>query len=1416
MAYRTSHGAEVALKLYYHQHDGIWRSPVTDVFSFGTNWGSNWRAYLEITNQAPSDPTWSNSVGWLTGPGASVRFYSTTNGTPSYARNTVLQTVVSNGALAGFREVFPSGATTYYELLQSPNGSSTARRAFLTRRVDSQTNTTRFNYTTNNGRVLLCSVVDSDGRTNTLRYDTTVPTFVAEVQSPVATNCVRFTYNTNALLQSLVDIAGMTSSFEYDSNFVWSLTALVTPYGRTEFSDPGPTNSVVWGIKPFGMSRAVTVTEPTGAKHLVAYHDWQIDCPQQFPCVISPESLAPMIGGTNIDGLCNYDMCYRNSFYWGPRHYPFLSSTDPTQIGCNDFRIARRRNWLHIGERGGARDFDGTAIFGMSRAVSDTLNMEAEASPNPESATPLTGEQTWYAYSGKDPIPPGEVFEGTNRHPDYVAKLMPNGETHYVYRTYNPLGRTLTQVSTYSVPGGVATRTNINTYAANGQDLISVTNAAGIRAAAYGYNSLHQVLFETNALNEVTSFTYDAARHKTSSTDARGHTTTNTYCPCGSLESTTDPMGNTTTYTYDARGRATGINYSGGPVLVRYYNLLGQVTNEVSSGGDNVTNYYNRQGMLVAASNSFGGLFERVYDIDDHLASATDANGITVTNAYDPLGRVIARGPVGGVPETFGYSARGMVAYTNQIGASNFFGFDEAGRKRAETNANREVTFYTYSPAGEMLTLTDAKSQTTTWKYDLYGRLTNKLDHAGAAMFRYSYDASGRLTNRWTPAKLSTGYAYDAAGNLTNIDYTTSPDVRMAYDADNRLTNQVDAVGTTGYRHTATGLLACEDGPWDNDAVTYDYTNGRRTGLSVAQPGADPWTQTFGFDSVGRLTNTVSGAGTFDYAYSAQVLVLALPGGLNVTTGFDALGRLTSTTLMTDWNSVMNYHGYGYDDAGQRLAVTNTYGGYVLYTYDNQGQLKTALGSEHTATNSSARAHEVLRYAYDPAGNLAWRTNNGLVQGFTVNYLNQLTNITRTGTLTVSGAVLGAATNVTVNGAGAILYSDNSFAREGLSLVDGDNSVTAVARDNRGRADSSTVTANLPATVSPAYDANGNMVANGPRVLAYDDENQLVSVQVPGQWKSDFQYDGKMRRRVRTEATYANGAWLTNLVVRYVYDGNLVVQERHYTVVAGALVPRETVAYTRGRDLSGTLEGAGGIGGLLARSSRIAGAAGTWAHAYYHSDANGNVTALASASGSLIGRYLYDPFGNTLGVAGAAAEANLYRFSSKEWHAASGLVYYLYRYYEPSLQRWVNRDPVLEIGGFNLYKYSENDPVSLVDPFGHAALCPAMPVIRFLGTRVAPRFIPGVGWVLIAVDVYLISTYVYDKCKDLCKETTTTIEKPKPTKEECMAELKACLEDTRMPDWNVEAFGPVKDCGACFKECKGPPVVGWPDYKCPR
>jgi uncharacterized protein RhaS with RHS repeats len=94
--------------------------------------------------------------------------------------------------------------------------------------------------------------------------------------------------------------------------------------------------------------------------------------------------------------------------------------------------------------------------------------------------------------------------------------------------------------------------------------------------------------------------------------------------------------------------------------------------------------------------------------------------------------------------------------------------------------------------------------------------------------------------------------------------------------------------------------------------------------------------------------------------------------------------------------------------------------------------------------------------------------------------------------------------------------------------------------------------------------------------------------------------------------------------------------------------------------LSGSLEGAGGIGGLLARSHGYSG--GSWStHNYYHADGNGNITALADGSGTVQAGYRYDPYGNLLSASGSLAAANGYRFSSKEWLGTPSLYYYGYR-----------------------------------------------------------------------------------------------------------------------------------------------------------
>src|SRR5204862_1231215 len=101
-----------------------------------------------------------------------------------------------------------------------------------------------------------------------------------------------------------------------------------------------------------------------------------------------------------------------------------------------------------------------------------------------------------------------------------------------------------------------------------------------------------------------------------------------------------------------------------------------------------------------------------------------------------------------------------------------------------------------------------------------------------------------------------------------------------------------------------------------------------------------------------------------------------------------------------------------------------------------------------------------------------------------------------------------------------------------------------------------------------------------------------------------------------------------------------------------------------------------------------------------HADAGGNITAMINGQQVIVARYSYDPFGNTLSKAGPLADANAYRFSSQEYHQNSGLILFLRRAYDPNLQRWLNRDPIGEAGGLNLYNYVVNDPNRFVDLLG--------------------------------------------------------------------------------------------------------------------
>ena len=89
------------------------------------------------------------------------------------------------------------------------------------------------------------------------------------------------------------------------------------------------------------------------------------------------------------------------------------------------------------------------------------------------------------------------------------------------------------------------------------------------------------------------------------------------------------------------------------------------------------------------------------------------------------------------------------------------------------------------------------------------------------------------------------------------------------------------------------------------------------------------------------------------------------------------------------------------------------------------------------------------------------------------------------------------------------------------------------------------------------------------------------------------------------------------------------------------------------------------------------------------------------ASGNIVAKYEYSPFGKITLQNGAYASANPFRFSSEYHDDETGLVYYNFRYYSPELGRWTNGDPIEEEGGWNLYQMVFNNIVDWWDDLGN-------------------------------------------------------------------------------------------------------------------
>ena len=192
----------------------------------------------------------------------------------------------------------------------------------------------------------------------------------------------------------------------------------------------------------------------------------------------------------------------------------------------------------------------------------------------------------------------------------------------------------------------------------------------------------------------------------------------------------------------------------------------------------------------------------------------------------------------------------------------------------------------------------------------------------------------------------------------------------------------------------------------------------------------------------------------------------------------------------------------------------------------------------------------------------------------------------------------------------------------------------------------------------------------------YDAENRLIGA-LNGNTRLEFIYDALGRRVAKKLYQYDS----LSKHERYVYDGMKLV--RSYDAI-GTIPFLNTILWQPfGLD----------VPLIMTYNSTVYG---------YLVDANKNVLGLFNPSKTRVATYLYGPFGQKLSESGTIAANNPLQFSSEQFDADLGLVYYNFRYYFPAIGKWLTTDPIGEEGGWNLYAFCGNNAVNTWDRWGFA------------------------------------------------------------------------------------------------------------------
>ena len=204
------------------------------------------------------------------------------------------------------------------------------------------------------------------------------------------------------------------------------------------------------------------------------------------------------------------------------------------------------------------------------------------------------------------------------------------------------------------------------------------------------------------------------------------------------------------------------------------------------------------------------------------------------------------------------------------------------------------------------------------------------------------------------------------------------------------------------------------------------------------------------------------------------------------------------------------------------------------------------------------------------------------------------------------------------------------------------------------------------------YDSNGNMISGEGKYFEYNDANQLVRVRqnnVIGLVVAEYFYDYNGQRVKKVEKG----------VTTY-YIG------KHY----------ETQVADYGKTKTNTSY-------YFANGERVAKKDSTGTLFYYHSDHLGGTNDVTDASGNLVQRTKYYPFGEI-----REGGSDKYLYTSKEKDKQTDCYYYDARYYNSQLKHFTQADiasvKIYNPQELNRYSYVMNNPLKYIDISGNNAI----------------------------------------------------------------------------------------------------------------